>query len=85
MSNNEGIPLNIKSIINFDKIMDVVVRNKDTSIIKEAKKLNIINVSGITMTFYQAAEQYKIYTGLEAPIKIMVAAYNKKHSLKIVI
>ena len=85
MSNNEGTPLNINSIINFNKIMDVVVRNKDTPIIKEAKRLNIINVSGITMTFYQAAEQYKIYTGLEAPIKIMVAAYNSKHSLKIVI
>ena len=78
MLNNEGVPLNKKSIGNFNKIMDVVVRNKDTSLIKEAKKLGILNVSGITMTFYQAAEQYKIYTGLDAPLNKMISAYNKK-------
>lgn len=85
MLNNKAIPINKKSIKNFDKIMDVVVANKDTAIIKEAKKLNIKNVSGIIMTFYQAAEQYKIYTGLKAPIKTMLSAYNKKNSSNIII
>jgi shikimate dehydrogenase len=85
MLNNKAAPININSVRNFNKIMDVIVSHKDTAIIKEAKKLNILNVSGIVMTFYQAAEQYKIYTGLEAPIKIMLSAYNKKNSSKIVI
>ena len=85
MLNNKSTPINKKSIRNFNKIMDVVVSNKDTAIIKEAKKLNISNVSGITMTFYQATEQYKIYTGLKAPIKTMLSAYNKKNSSNIII
>ena len=85
MLNNKAIPINKKSVRNFNKIMDVVVANKDTAIIKEAKRLNISNVSGITMTFYQAAEQYKIYTGLKAPIEIMLSAYNKRNSSNIII
>ena len=83
MVNNEKIPLDINSITNFNKVMDVVVRNKDTMLIKEAKRLNMSNVSGIIMTFYQAMEQYKIYTGFKAPIAKMVEAYNKLNNLKI--
>lgn len=85
MLKSKTAPININSIKNFKKIMDVVVSNTDTAIIKEAKRLNILNVSGIVMTFYQAAEQYKIYTGLKAPIKIMLSAYNKKNSTNITI
>ena len=83
MNGNLGSPVHTKSISNFKKVMDVVVRNQDTAVIKQAKKLNIPNVSGVIMTFHQAAEQYQIYTGLKAPIKHMVASYNKKWGLKI--
>lgn len=83
MKTNEGIPLKKQSIRNFKKVMDVVVRNEDTDLIKEAKKLNLNNISGITMTFYQAAEQYKIYTGYNAPVEKMLNAYNKKNNLNI--
>ena len=71
-------PLNYTSLNNFDKIMDVVVNDEDTRLIKDAKKLNILNVSGLYMTFFQAAEQFKIYTGYQAPIDYMLMAYNKK-------
>lgn len=83
MINNPGSPIDIKSISNFKKVMDVVVRDRDTKIIKQAKKLGIPNVSGLTMTFHQAAEQYQIYTGLKAPLKQMISSYNEKYNLKL--
>ena len=83
MKNSHDLPVHTKSISNFKKVMDVVVKNRDTALIKQAKKLRIPNVSGVIMTFHQAAEQYQIYTGLKAPIKQMVASYNNKWGLKI--
>ena len=56
--------------------MDVVVSDDDTYLIREAKKNRVPCVSGIFMTFVQAAEQYKIYTNTKAPLKQMLNAYN---------
>ena len=83
MKNNNIAPINMKSIANFNKIMDVVVSNTETKIIMESKRLNITNVTGIFMTFYQAFEQYRIYTGLDAPTKNMLDAYSSKYLKKV--
>ena len=83
MKNNHDLPVHTKSISNFKKVMDVVVKNRDTALIKQGKKLSIPNVSGVIMNFHQAGEQYQIYTGLKAPIKQMVASYNNKRGLEI--
>ena len=42
-------------------------------------------VTGIYMTFFQAARQYKIYTGFDAPISHMIEAYNKHFNKKVVL
>ena len=84
MNNNDlYMPINIKSLKNFDKVMDVVVSEDETRLIKTAKSINMPNVSGIYMTFFQAASQYKIYTGFNAPIVHMVKAYNKHFNKKV--
>ena len=80
---NNRLPIRKESIINFSKVMDVIVSLKDTPIIKEAKKQKIRNVSGLVMTFFQASSQYKIYTNKELPISIMLSAYNKKNKINI--
>lgn len=83
MKNNNVAPINMKSIASFNKVMDVVVSNTETKIIMESKRLNITNVTGMVMTFYQAFEQYKIYTGLDAPKKNMLDAYSSKYLKKV--
>jgi shikimate dehydrogenase len=76
-------PININSLKNFEKVMDVVVSEKETSLIKAAKDINMPYVTGLYMTFFQAAKQYKIYTGFDAPIQHMVKAYNSRFNKKI--
>ena len=71
-------PINTKFLNNFDKIMDVVVSDSETNLIKHAKENNMPYVSGLYMTFFQATEQYKIYTKYDAPTSHMLNAYNKK-------
>ena len=72
---DQKTPIVKSAINNFDKVMDVIVKNSDTALIKEAKKLKLLNVDGLVMTLYQAAKQYEIYTDLKAPISILTKAY----------
>ena len=86
MKNHDySTPIDVKSIKNFDKVMDVVVKKNMTSLIKIAKKMKIPFVTGLYMTFFQAANQYKIYTGIDAPLHHMVEAYNKNFNESIVL
>ncbi|MBI5078300.1 MAG: shikimate dehydrogenase [Candidatus Yonathbacteria bacterium] len=56
---------------NYHAIMDVVVSPIHTKLIKTAKKEGKIIISGYEMAVYQAAEQFTLYTGKKAPLKMM--------------
>jgi len=59
------------AIRNFDVIMDVVIYPAHTKLLKTASKAGKKILPGTLMCVYQAAEQFKIYTGIEAPIEIV--------------
>ncbi|MCL2687364.1 MAG: shikimate dehydrogenase [Methanobrevibacter sp.] len=52
-------------------VNDIVYNPIETSLIKEAKKANATPVTGIKMLLYQGAENFKIWTGKEAPLDVM--------------
>ena len=52
-------------------VNDIVYNPLETSLIKEAKKANAKTISGEKMLLYQGAENFKIWTGKEAPIDVM--------------
>lgn len=83
--NDIEVPIDITSLENFDKVMDVVVTENETGLIKAARINNMQYVTGLYMTFFQAAKQYKIYTGLDAPISEMVKAYNTNFNKKLLL
>jgi len=56
---------------NYKVIMDVVIYPSETKLIKSAKFLNKHIIPGSLMCVYQAAKQFKIYTGLDAPDEII--------------
>ena len=61
-----------KQIINnFDAVMDVVIYPSETKLIETAKSLNKKVIYGRQMCVYQAAEQFKIYTGMDVPTQII--------------
>ncbi len=59
------------TIDNFDVVMDAVIYPAKTKILNIARNKGKITVPGTLMCVYQAAEQFKIYTGLDAPRKIV--------------
>ncbi len=52
-------------------VYDLVYNPLETKLLKEAERVNIPRISGLAMLIAQAAQQQKIWTGLEAPIKEM--------------
>ena len=73
--NIDDIPIATDDIMHSDLIVNDIVYNPiETSLLKEGRKVNATCISGIKMLIYQGAENFKIWTGEEAPIDIMEKA-----------
>ncbi len=62
-------------------VYDLVYNPIETLLIGEAKKAGVQTLGGLEMLIAQGAEQFKIWTGKEAPIEAMKAAVRKKLNL----
>lgn len=60
-----------KVIRNFNVVMDVVIYPARTRLLQTARKLFKKTIPGTLMCVYQAAKQFRIYTGLDAPKEII--------------
>ena len=55
-------------------VMDIVYNPLETMLLKKAAALGCRVIPGIRMFIHQGAEQFRLWTGLEAPIQAMQAA-----------
>ena len=70
MLNNNEMPISPESLENFDAIMDVIV--SPTRLINESELRGKLTIKGKTMTIYQAAKQFEIYTGKKLPEEFLI-------------
>ncbi len=61
-------------LVGVKYVYDLVTRKDDTPIIREAKKAGVAAIGGLEMLLAQGARQFEIWTGREAPIKLMKAS-----------
>ncbi|MGL6298293.1 MAG: shikimate dehydrogenase [Methanobacteriaceae archaeon] len=52
-------------------VHDLIYNPLETGLIKEAKIAGATTISGLKMLLYQGVESFKIWTGLDAPVKVM--------------
>lgn len=62
-------------------VYDLVYNPIDTKLIREATKAGVKTLGGLEMLIAQGAEQFRIWTGREAPLEAMTAAVKKKLNL----
>jgi len=55
-------------------VLDVVYSPLDTELLKEARKAGCMTIDGLKMLVYEGAAAFKIWTGLDAPIRSMESA-----------
>lgn len=65
------------SLLHYEAVLDVVVFPFTTKLIQTAKSMNKIVMPGYKMALYQAAGQFTLYTGLEAPLDFMLEEMKK--------
>jgi shikimate dehydrogenase len=63
-------------------VMDIVYNPLETRLIAMARSRGCITINGLAMFVYQGAEQFRLWTGLEPPIKEMTEAVKKALSIE---
>ena len=67
-----------KELLNKNQVVfDIVYSPKETKFIRDAKAKGAVVIYGYEMLLYQGVEQFKMYTGFEAPVKEMETALVK--------
>jgi 3-dehydroquinate dehydratase/shikimate dehydrogenase len=62
-------------------VYDLVYNPTETKLTSEAKRAGVQTLGGLEMLIAQGAEQFRIWTGREAPLEAMTAAVKKKLNL----
>jgi shikimate dehydrogenase len=69
----EGKSLVKRDLLRPDQlVMDVVYNPLETALLKEAKAIGAVTISGYEMLVYQAVENFRRWTGREAPVDLMM-------------
>lgn len=55
-------------------VNDIIYNPLETGLLKEARKAGTRTISGIKMLIYQGIESFKIWTGIEPPVKVFEEA-----------
>lgn len=58
----------------FEAVMDIVYRPLTTRLLQEAENRGVATIGGFQMLIHQASAQFKLFTGLEAPVEVMAKA-----------
>ena len=67
----DASPYNASAMSQYLAVFDTVYNPENTLLIKYAKRANCRIITGVDMFVRQAAYQYKLFTGLDAPVKLM--------------
>ena len=67
----EDVVVGTEVLSRFETVLDVVVSPLDTNMISKASELGLVTVPGYRMSLYQAARQFELYTGRDAPLDAM--------------
>ncbi|MCX7816512.1 MAG: shikimate dehydrogenase [Syntrophales bacterium] len=55
----------------FNWVMDMVYKPIETKLLREASALGIETIDGVSMFVHQGAEQFRMWTGMNPPLKVM--------------
>lgn len=68
---DQPAPIASRSIKNFKLVYDLVYNPLETALLKEARQAGIGILGGLDMFIAQAAEQFRLWTGQDAPSELM--------------
>ena len=67
----DSSPVPAAALKNFRLIFDAVYNPLETKLLREAREAGAVTVDGLQMFIGQAAEQFRLFTGHDAPVELM--------------
>ena len=77
MKPGDPLPVNKKYLYKNLFVYDIIY-NRETELLKQAKKIGAKTLGGLEMLIYQGAEAFRIWTGRKVPIEVMRKAIAKE-------
>lgn len=74
--NDKVSPISANCINSNQTIFDIVFKPRETLLLKQAREKNATIIYGSRMLLFQAMEQFKLFTGINAPRKEMEEVLN---------
>ena len=69
-----AMPFDVADLHEGQLVVDIVYRPLETPLLRAAAGRGAITANGVSMLAHQAARQFEIWTGLDAPVDAMLAA-----------
>jgi len=66
--------INLDYLANYQAVMDIVYTPLITPLLETASEIGVNIITGDKMLLYQACEQFKLWTGEDAPLEVMSKA-----------
>jgi shikimate dehydrogenase len=70
-------PVPAADLLEESLVMDVVYDPEETRLLRDARTRGASTITGKWMLVYQAAEQFRDWTGREAPLDVMASAFDE--------
>lgn len=70
-SESDFLPVNPTYFMAKHIVFDMVYLPYKTKLLLEAEKVGAVIIPGVEMLLYQGVEQFKIFTGINAPVEVM--------------
>lgn len=64
-------PVPAAALKNFKLVFDAVYNPLETRLLREARMAGLVTVDGLEMFIGQAAEQFRLFTGIDGPVELM--------------
>lgn len=72
--NIDEMPIPPECLLRYSVVMDIVYAPLATRLLREASHKGCRTIDGLQMLLHQGAAQFKIWTGMEPPLKVMRTA-----------
>lgn len=72
--NIDALPMPPECLLRYSVVMDIVYAPLATRLLREASHKGCRTIDGLQMLLHQGAAQFKIWTGMEPPLKVMRTA-----------